>query len=280
MDGAKDGVLSFLDLNVSIEHGKLCTEIFRKPTFSGLGLSFFSYVPHTFKVNAIITLIHRAYYLSSSFISFSAEQDYLRNFFSNNGYPVHLFEKMCRRFLNSVYHPKPVSTDVPRRDVYFSVPYYGRESERLYSGLTESLSAFYPQFNFKLLPINSFTIGSFFPYKDRVPDGLRSDVIYKFSCESCSASYIGSTHQGMAVRVGQHRGVSHRTNRPLATVMHSVPRNHAEDHNHPINYNNFTIVNSTGNRGDLLILESLHIHKDKPNLINIKLSAAPLFITN
>uniref|UniRef100_A0A6A7FPI6 Reverse transcriptase domain-containing protein n=1 Tax=Hirondellea gigas TaxID=1518452 RepID=A0A6A7FPI6_9CRUS len=280
MDGAVDGSLSFLDLNISLDHGTLSTEIFRKPTFSGLGISFFSHVPLNFKVNAITTLLHRAYHLSSSYISLSAELDFLRKFFSINGYPVHLFETQCKKFLSYIYRPKPVSFDVLRRKVYFSVPYYGRESERLYSSLSSSLSDLYPQFYFKFVPTNPFTIGSLFPYKDRVPDELRSKIIYQFSCESCNASYIGSTCQGMSVRVGQHRGISHRTNRPLATVMHSVPRDHAEEHNHPINTKNFTIINSSSNYDDLHILESLHIQRDKPNLINVRLYAVPLFITN
>jgi hypothetical protein len=280
MDGAIDGSLSFLDLNISQDTGKLSTQIFRKPTFSGLGISFFSHVPLNFKVNAITTLLHRAYNLSSAFSSFSIELDFLRNFFSNNGYPAHLFENQCKKFLNYIYHPKPVSFDVLRRNVYFSVPYYGRESEKQYSSLSESLSDFYPQFKFKFVPTNPFTIGSLFPYKDRLPDELRSNIVYKYSCECCNASYIGSTHQGMSVRIGQHRGISHRTDRPLSTVMHSLPRNHAEEYNHPINTNNFTIINSSSNSGDLFILESLHIQRDKPNLINIRQSAAPLFIAN
>jgi hypothetical protein len=280
METESDGFLPFLDLGVAVESGKITTEIFRKKTFSGLGISFFSYAPLKYKVNAIKTLLHRAYYLSSSFLNFSNEIEFLRNFFIENGFPFNLFDNQCKKFLDLIYQPNAVTTNVPQRKVYFSLPYYGKPSEKEYNLLSQLLSEYYPQFLFNFALNNPFTIGSIFSYKDRVPDVLRSNIIYKFTCESCNASYVGSTQQNMFVRVNQHRGFSHRTDRPLNTLMHSVPRNHAEDQNHPLKVSNFSIINSTSNSNDLFILESLHIHKDKPNLINIKQSATPLYITS
>ena len=102
-----DNQLAFLDLNVTNNCPKLSTSIFRKQTFSGLGTSFFSYCSIKFRLNAINTLIHRAYHLSSSYINFSLELDFLHKYFNDNGYPDFLFFKITRRFLNHLYNKPP-----------------------------------------------------------------------------------------------------------------------------------------------------------------------------
>ena len=62
MEGEDKGALSFLDVLISRENDKFVTSVYRKNTFSGLGTSYFSYMCNSFKVNALKTLVHRAYY--------------------------------------------------------------------------------------------------------------------------------------------------------------------------------------------------------------------------
>ena len=61
MDAEKDGKISFLDVSVSRKNDTFTTSVFRKDTFSGQGTSYFSYCCSLFKINAIKTLIFRAY---------------------------------------------------------------------------------------------------------------------------------------------------------------------------------------------------------------------------
>jgi len=53
--------LPFLDVSVDRSNNNFNTSVFRKTTFSGLGISYFSYCENRFKINSILTLIHRAY---------------------------------------------------------------------------------------------------------------------------------------------------------------------------------------------------------------------------
>jgi hypothetical protein len=277
METEQNNSLSFLDLQITRDsNNKICTSIFRKNTFSGLGMSFFSHTPSKFKINNICTLLYRAYHLSSSYLSFNTEIEFLRNFFSNNGYPSNIFETQCRKFLNKIFVKSTQILTAERKKMYISLPYYGHESEKLYSTLIASLSEYYPQVRFILSLKNNFSIGSLFRFKDLVPPEMRSDIIYKFTCDSCQASYVGSTRRRCKERIDQHLGVSSRTGRPLSTLLHSIPRKHAEDHNHPFHRNNFKIINQTNASQNLLILESLHIHFFKPSL-NIQQTATPLF---
>ena len=40
---------------------------------------------------------------------------------------------------------------------------------------------------------HSFKIEKYFAYKDPIPNDLKSFLIYKFTCASCSSSYIAET---------------------------------------------------------------------------------------
>ena len=45
-------------------------------------------------------------------------------------------------------------------------------------------------FNINLV-FYSFKIKNYFSYKDQIPDGLKSFLVYEFTCANCSSSYIG-----------------------------------------------------------------------------------------
>ena len=49
-------------------------------------------------------------------------------------------------------------------------------------------------FNIKLV-FDSFSIKNYFSYKGPIPDDLKSFLVYKFACASCSSSYIGKTYR-------------------------------------------------------------------------------------
>ena len=86
-----DGSLSFLDIAITKNENKFETSVFRKKTFTGLGMHFLSFEPLIYKVNSIRTLIYRAYHLSSNYIKFHLEINFLHTFFHNNGFPSNLF---------------------------------------------------------------------------------------------------------------------------------------------------------------------------------------------
>ena len=54
------------------------------------------------------------------------------------------------------------------------------------------------------LVFNPFKIGTMFTLKDSIPDALKSNVVYKFSCAGCNACYIGETTRHLATRIKEH----------------------------------------------------------------------------
>ena len=279
MDPENNGKISFLDILVEKMHGGLSFSIYRKPTFSGLGISFFSHCSTKFKVNAIKTLLHRAYNLSSSFLLFHKELDFLKGFFLSNGFSNCLFYRSVRRFLNNIFQPKVCSPTVAKQRIYIILPFLEYLCDKVDADLKSSLSRFYPQVDFRFVFKNTFRVGSFFHFKDRLPTSIRSSVIYKFTCPNCQVGYLGSTYRALKTRVDDHIGQSSRTGRPLRNPLHSVVREHSEVCDIRLNFNNFEIVDCSHNISELRILESLYIKKYKPSL-NSTVSAAPLYIVD
>ena len=117
-----------------------------------------------------------------------------------------------------------------------------------------------------------------FHFKDRLPLGMRSSVIYEFRCtQGCvPVSYVGSTRRHLFDRASEHAGRSARTGKPLSIVQSNV-FDHSQSCSCSINVNSFSVLSSCRNDIDLRILESLYILNRKP-VLNDHQSSFPLLI--
>ena len=80
LDTEENNSLPFLDILIFRDDYKFKTRVFRKKTFSGQSLNFFSHCSYNFKINSIKTLINRAFKICSNWKSFHVEVDFLKNF--------------------------------------------------------------------------------------------------------------------------------------------------------------------------------------------------------
>jgi len=274
-----DGKLSFLDIEITKTADSFSTSVYRKPTFTGLGLKYDSAITNTYKHKLISCLVDRAYKICSNFYNFHVNLEFLRSFFSKNGFPQSVIDRCFKLKLNSIFSPKPVLTTVDRKVVYFSIPYINHSvNSKLKKDIILLCNRFYPQLNIKLVFSNNFTIGSFFKIKDRLPTLLHSNAIYWFNCGQCNATYCGETTRHLHTRVAEHRGVSARTLRPVTTPSHSNIRDHCHNSDHPISTSDFKVL-ATVNRFDIRLAESILIHQRKPTLNSLE-SSMPLHILN
>ena len=134
---------------------------------------------------------------------------------------------------------------------------------------------FYPQISLKIIFTNNFSIGGLFPHKDKVKAPLTSDVVYKYTCSQCNATYVGETTRHLCTHICEHRGLSNRTGRLLSKNPNSNIFKHYLDTGHDIEPSQFNIIHRCSD--NLKIIESLAIHREKPNL-NEKVSSTPLHI--
>ena len=120
-----------------------------------------------------------------------------------------------------------------------------------------------------------------FRFKDRPCKDLISGVIYKFSCSSCNASYIGQTKRHLKVRLSEHLGVSpltgkrsHRTTGHLTAVQE-----HSLTCDHLVHYDNFSVLGHAQSTFLLEHKESLFIIHDNP-VLNKTIRSTPLYLYN
>ena len=118
-------------------------------------------------------------------------------------------------------------------------------------------------------------IGSRFGFKDRQPRLCQSNLIYKYTCESCKAFYIGKTERQFGLRICEHQNISARTGKEFKSKSTSDIFHHSKTCKSKVNPDNFTVVDSHRSGNGLLLLESLHQKTKKPT-IGIMQQSTPL----
>ena len=98
MEIAVDGKLPCLGMLLRKSGTVLTTEVYRKPTDSGLLLHFRSHVDNRYKDGLVRTMIDRAAKLSSTKQAFAKECGKLRSTFQALQYPDSKFENIMKRF--------------------------------------------------------------------------------------------------------------------------------------------------------------------------------------
>ena len=209
--------LNFLDITIH-RNTKFETSVFRKDSFTNLGMKFNSFIPNLYKNNLISCLIFRAFRISSNESFFARELDFLILFFQKNSFPHQVVQKLFKKTLQNIYNPKPLCSTVERKLIFINLPYLGKDSFIIKKNVKLLISRFYPQVKPIFCFRTSFTIGSLFRVKDRIPLDLMSSVVYLYSCGQCASSYVGQTSKQLIVRVSQHKGCSFRTDNPLVTL--------------------------------------------------------------
>ena len=133
-------------------------------------------------------------YSRYSFCSFGQEINSPRSFFTSKGYPVPIFDAVCKKFLNKIYTPPTVPrATVPKMQFYFSVPCYNYRSKQLIQSPTNILSNLYPQIFLLDVNKNYSTIGKFFSYKEEIPASVRSSIISSLLVETVMPPTWAST---------------------------------------------------------------------------------------
>ena len=128
-----------------------------------------------------------------------------------------------------------------------------------------------------------------FPYKDSFPFLMKPNVVYKYVCDKCELSYVGSTSRCLFTRSLRHAGLSSTTLGSIGSAEHSNIRKNTDsctgsysipsqpdfsiDAPTSVNISNFSILSQYNSENALRIAEALHIHFEQPSL-NSKTSKA------
>lgn len=143
----------------------------------------------------------------------------------------------------------------------------GQQSEDAKRKILQLCKTFIPHKDFFVYFKPSFQIRNLFKTKDMTPSGLRSYVVYHYTCANCQAGYVGQTTRHLCHRVSEHQGVSHLTNNEVKNKVHSNIRDHAlHCSGSKISLENFRVIASSNSEIELQIKERLLINQLTPTL--------------
>ena len=127
--------------------------------------------------------MYRAYNICSNYQTLHAEFEFLRNYFQSNGFLISFIESKINKFLSQALLSRSttISSNIQSRIVYFSIPFFGGQSECLKSELLTLLGKYFSDIKFHIILVNKFNIKSLFPFKDRLPIHMRSSLVYNYS---------------------------------------------------------------------------------------------------
>ena len=155
METESSNSLSFLDVLINRQNNEFVTSVFRKSSFSGLGISFFSFCTKQFKTNAVLTLINRAYKICSIHFLLYDQFQFLATFFQNNGFPRQLIQSKIKSLLNKRFQ-NVATNNAAKEQLYFSFSYFGHQSRKLKIELINLLNQYFSQFSHNVILVNNF----------------------------------------------------------------------------------------------------------------------------
>ena len=136
---------------------------------------------------------------------------------------------------------------------YFKLPYIDNLSHHIKNNFSKLCKEFHKEnLNIKLV-FYSFKIKYYFSYKDPIPNDLKSFLIYKFTCASCSSSYIGETCRHFKTRIEEHIKKDNKSH--IFKHLHS-----SETCFDSYNSLCFKIIDKANSKFDLKIKKALHIN--------------------
>ena len=134
----RDGKQSFLDVNVFHEEGQFVTNVYRKPTFSGVYTHFESFLPATYKFGMVYTLAYRCFWICSDWTKFNQELRFLKGIFLKNGYTSGFIDSCFKKVIDNVLTESPVKLTV-EKCLLILPPFLGDISLLLRTKLRKSL---------------------------------------------------------------------------------------------------------------------------------------------
>ena len=187
--------VAFLDVFISgITNQNFTLQTYHKSTYTSFSC----------KISLIKCLIDRSFKICNNWNSFHNDIENIKSNLIKNAYPPSLIDKVIKKYLDYKFSSNQNQLkDTP--DIhYFKLPYIGHLSHHIKNKLSKLCKEFCKEnFNIKLV-FNSFKIKNYFSYKDQIPDDLKSFLVYKFTCASCSSSYIGETCHHFKTRIEEH----------------------------------------------------------------------------
>ena len=231
---------------------------FYKKTYTGLLTNFTSFTPFRYKVGLIRTLFDRAYKINSTYNNLHSNFSKIKETLQKNSFPTHLIDKYIKDCLDKNQEPNLEKTpsETPR---YYKLPYIGEYSNLVSRRINALIKRLCKKDTKIRIIFTPFKIGNCFSLKDRPLFSLKANVVYRFVCASCNASYVGETSRHLSVRINEHLN----TDKSSHIFKHLRANQACKDQ---CNNNCFSVLDTASSKYQLKIKEGMHIDWLKPSL--------------
>ena len=274
-ENESENYMPFLDVKVIRSDGSFITSLYRKPTFSGVYTNFGSFIPELYKQNLVSTLLFRIFTICSSWDLMHKEVMNLKDILRRNSYPQSLTDKLVKKFFDKMNRVRTPITTVPKQTFTIVLPYLGSISHKVKRNLRLLTKKHLPSSIITVIFKSPSRLSSVFNFKDKLPAYLVSGVIYKYTCCSCNATYVGKTKRHTHKRFSEHAGRSALTGKILKGQKSTTVRDHMLVCDNLVTRDNFEILGADSNNTHLRIKEALFTMREKPSL-NIQGKSVPL----
>ena len=188
-----------------------------------------------------------------------------------------MIDNCIKNFLNKRLTEKPVTLTAKKKDLVIVLPFLGKLSLDLRIRLKNSISKSLPFCKIRVIFKSSTCISNFFQFKDKMPYCLRSNVVYKFSCGRCNATYYGETCRHLSVRVGKYSGVSPLTRKKSKSKKSTAVKDYMLFCDHIVSIDDFKILATSDSDFHVKVKESLLTSRDEP-IVNKNETSPPLYL--
>ena len=241
--------IKFLDLDISHNEKGLTFDIYRKPTQTDVIIPSDSHHYHAHKLAAFNACVHR---LSTTPMSDQAKEKEIQvikqiaigNNFNTTTIDKVIYKHNKKNLLSNISKLQPV-TNQDKAMTYKALTYPGK--------LAYQIKNIFKKYNITTtFRTNNTTKHMLFNAKDKI-DLLEDNGVYKLSCNSCNATYIGETGRKLKDRITEHVATRDRDSH---FGQHLRFNNHAFDIN-----KNTELLHSQTKGFKLNLLEHYEINK-------------------
>jgi hypothetical protein len=280
-ENEKNRKLPFLDVLVINKHGRLHTEMYRKPTFTGVYLNWFSLTSKKYKVGLIGCLVDRIWKICSDPETRELELKRTRSILLSNNYPASTLDEHMEKFVKKKSYSKqadpneyaPKATDVPKDICWLKLPYLGKEADEFGTKVESLINSNFNTLQLRVVFMAPSQLSKHFKFKDKIKElEKQSLIVYHIRCSECDADYIGKTERIFQHRINEHSS-SHTGNEDSAIRAHHIETGHT------IDFKGAKILDRADSDRKLQLKELLHIDKRKP-ILNKQLNSQAEFRIN
>ena len=199
-----DNKISFTGIVIIKNRTKIDTQVYRKPTNTGLLLHFQSHTDKRYKDCLLKTMIHRAYALSSTTEAFDQECTRLRSIFTRLDYPLAMINSIITKTIQSLSFGTREKNKEDSSVVRVILPFKDQTSANAVRRQMRDLShkigtTLQPVFTSRKLEQDLK------PSEIKPPIVNQQCVVYSFTCDLCDSDYVGFTARHLHQRIVEHK---------------------------------------------------------------------------